>query len=163
MVNTIVALSILIGSFAIIIIVGVPLAFSLLFSSILVVIMDPRLGAVIIPLRMYSGINNFVLLAVPLFMYCASLMNGIGVTKDIVNLSDVLVGRIKGGLGHINVVASMLFAGVSGSSTADTARIGSILIPPMVRQKYSKGFSAAVTAASSTIGNIIPPSASLLR
>jgi tripartite ATP-independent transporter DctM subunit len=152
------ALALLLAGFILLIAVGIPLAFALLFSSVFVIALDPGLDVVIVPLRIFSGINSFVLLAIPGFMFSAFLMNRIGVTEDIVALSDLLVGRIRGGLAHINVVASMLLGGVSGSSTADVAGLGAILIPAMSQKGYDKGFSAAITAASSAIGSIIPPS-----
>ncbi len=138
--------------------IGVPLSFSLLFSSLILILLDPALDLIIIPLQLYSGLNNFLLLAIPGFMFAALMMNRIGITRDIVNISDILVGRIKGGLAHINVVSSMITGGVSGSSTADVAGIGAILIPTMNMKGYARGFSAALTAASSAIGSIIPPS-----
>lgn len=138
--------------------IGVPLASALLFSSVIVVFIDPGLHLVIVPMRMFSGINNFLLLAIPGFMFAALLMNRIGVTNDIVKISDLLVGRIRGGLAHINVVASMLMGGISGSATADVAGVGSILIPTMKKRGYGSGFAAAITASSSAIGTIIPPS-----
>lgn len=152
------AILLLFGVFALVTVLGVPIAFSFLLASIPVIILDPFLNLSIIAIRMYAGVDNFILLAIPLFMYCAFLMNDVRITDDIVEVSRVLVGHIKGGLAHINVVASMFFAGVSGSSTADVAGIGAILIPAMTKQNYNKGFSASITAASSTIGNIIPPS-----
>ena len=112
----------------------------------------------VVPLKVYSGIDNFLLLAIPGFLFAALMMNKVGITHDIVRFSDLIVGRIKGGLAHINVVSSMLMGGVSGSSTADVAGIGAILIPAMNQKGYSRGFSAALTAASSSIGSIIPPS-----
>lgn len=152
------ALTVLFTSFVILFSVGVPLAFALLFASTLTVALDPGLGMVIVPLRIYSGMDNFLLLAIPGFMFAALMMNRVGITEDIVKLSDLLVGRVKGGLAHINVVSSMLMGGVSGSSTADVAGIGAILIPAMTKKGYSRGFSASLTAASSSIGSIIPPS-----
>lgn len=152
------ALGVLLLGFAFLFTIGVPLAFALLFASVAVIALDPGLELMVLPLKMYSGINNFLLLAIPGFMFAALMMNRIGVTEDIVKLSDMLVGRIKGGLAHINVVSSMLMGGVSGSSTADVAGIGAILIPTMKEKGYSSGFSAALTAASSSIGSIIPPS-----
>ncbi len=148
----------LIGSFTLLLFTGVPLAFSLFFSSLLAVLLDPGLDLIILPLRIYSGIDSFLLLAIPGFMFAALMMNKVGITEDIVKISDLLVGRIRGGLAHINVVSSMLTGGISGSSTADVAGIGSILIPAMNQKGYDKGFSAALTAASSSIGSIIPPS-----
>lgn len=152
------ALSVLLLSFVVLFTIGVPLAFSLLFSSVFVIALDPGLDLGVLPQKLYSGMNNFLLLAIPGFMFAALMMNRIGVTEDIVKLSDLLVGRVKGGLAHINVVSSMLMGGVSGSSTADVAGIGAILIPAMKKKGYSPGFSAALTAASSSIGSIIPPS-----
>lgn len=148
----------LLGGFALLFALGVPLAFALLLSSVAVILFDPALNMVIVAMRIYSGIDSFVLLAIPGFMFSAFLMNRIGITEDIVAVSDVLVGRIRGGLGHVNVVSSMLMGGVSGSSTADVAGEGVIIIPAMIQKGYNKGFTAAITAASSTIGNIIPPS-----
>lgn len=152
------ALSVLFISFVILFSLGLPLAFSLLFSSVAVIALDPGLDILVLPQKLYTGIDNFLLLAIPGFMFAALMMNKIGVTQDIVRLSDLLVGRIKGGLAHINVVSSMLMGGVSGSSTADVAGIGAILIPAMKEKGYSPGFSASLTAASSSIGSIIPPS-----
>ena len=152
------ALALLLGGFVVLFSIGMPLAFALLFASVAVIALDPNLDMLIIPLRLYSGMDNFLLLAIPGFMFAALLMNRVGITEDIVKLSDLLVGRIKGGLAHINVVSSMLMGGVSGSSTADVAGIGAILIPAMKQKGYSRGFSAALTAASSAIGSVIPPS-----
>jgi len=152
------AIGLLMISFAVFFTIGVPLALSLLFAAVAVIAVDPSLGLNIIPLKLYAGIDNFLLLAIPGFMFAALMMNKVGITDDIVALSDLLVGRIKGGLAHINVVSSMLMGGVSGSSTADVAGIGAILIPVMKKKGYSSGFSAAITAASSSIGSIIPPS-----
>ena len=152
------ALAVLFAGFVFLFSVGVPLAISLLFASAAVVALDPGLDMLVVPLKVYAGIDNFLLLAIPGFMFAALMMNKIGVTEDIVKISDIVVGRVKGGLAHINVVSSMLMGGVSGSSTADVAGIGSILIPAMKKKGYSRGFSAALTAASSSIGSIIPPS-----
>jgi tripartite ATP-independent transporter DctM subunit len=107
---------------------------------------------------MFSGLDSFVLLAVPLFLLAANLMNVGKISEMLVRLSIGLVGHIRGGLGHANVVVSMFFAGVSGSSSADVAGVGSILIPSMIKEGFSKGTAVAVTASSATIGNIIPPS-----
>ena len=100
----------------------------------------------------------FPLLAVPFFLLLGSLMNVGGITEILVKLSYSLVGHIKGGLGHVNVLVSMLFAGLSGSAAADTAGIGAMLIPAMEKAGYDKDFSVAITACSSTLGVIIPPS-----
>ena len=153
-----ISLLILMGGFAVLFALGVPLAVALLIPSVALILIDPALSMVVVAMRIYSGIDSFVLLAIPGFMFSAFVMNRIGMTEDIVAISDLLVGRIRGGLGHVNVVSSMLMGGVSGSSTADVAGEGAIIIPVMVEKGYDKGFTAAITAASSTIGNIIPPS-----
>lgn len=153
-----VSLIILLAGFAGLFALGVPLAFALLLSSVAVILLDPALDMVVVAMRIYSGIDSFVLLAIPGFMFSAFVMNRIGMTEDIVAISDMLVGRIRGGLGHVNVVSSMFMGGVSGSSTADVAGEGVIIIPVMTQKGYQKGFTAAITAASSTIGSIIPPS-----
>jgi tripartite ATP-independent transporter DctM subunit len=97
-------------------------------------------------------------MAVPFFILAGNLMNAAKITDSIIEFSKLLVGRIRGGLGHVNIVASMFFAGISGSAVADTSALGSILIPAMEKERYSSAYSAAVTASSSIIGPIIPPS-----
>jgi len=150
-------LILLIGSFFFLAILRVPLAFSLGLSSILVILfLDVSLATVMN--NLYEGINQFTLLAVPLFLIAGSLMNEGKVTERLIQFSDSLVGHIRGGLGHVNVFVSMLFAGISGSSAADTAGIGSVLIPAMVKAGYDRPFTVAITACSSTMGIIIPPS-----
>jgi len=148
----------LIVGLAFFIVISVPIGFSIALSSLLVLIPAETLSSWLLVQRMYAGLNSFPLLAIPLFLLAGLLMNSTGVTDKLIQLSYTLVGSIKGGLAHVNVVVSMFFAGISGSSTADTAGIGSILIPAMVKKGYSKEFSVAVTAASSTMGVIIPPS-----
>jgi tripartite ATP-independent transporter DctM subunit len=106
----------------------------------------------------FHGINSFVLLAVPFFLIAGNLMNLGGVTERLTRLSRCLVGHIRGGLGHVNVLVSMIFAGLSGSAAADTAGVGAVLIPAMLKSGFDKPFTVAITAASSTIGVIIPPS-----
>jgi len=112
----------------------------------------------LIPQRVFYGINSFPIMAVPFFMLAGELMVSSGVMRNIVRLSNLLVGHLRGGLAHVNIVASIFFAGLSGSAVADTSAIGSMLIPVMAEEGYDKEFSTAVTAASSVIGPIIPPS-----
>jgi tripartite ATP-independent transporter DctM subunit len=111
---------------------------------------------------MYNGMNSFVLLAVPLFLLAGNIMNNARITDRLITLAKLLVGHIKGAMAHVNVIVSMLFAGISGSSTADAAGIGTILIPSMIKQEYPKNFTVAVTAASSVMGIIIPPSINMI-
>jgi tripartite ATP-independent transporter DctM subunit len=107
---------------------------------------------------MWKSYNSFILLAVPFFLLAANLMNAAGITDRLVKLAQATVGHLPGGLGHVNVLVSMLFAGISGSSTADAAGIGSLMIPAMRKQGYDASFSVAITACSSVMGVIIPPS-----
>ncbi len=153
-----IAILLLFSLFTLLFLLGAPLAFALFFASVGIIALDPGLDLAITPLRIYAGLDSFLLLAIPGFMFAALMMNKVGITEDIVRFSDLLVGRVRGGLAHINVVSSMMMGGVSGSSTADVAGIGAILIPAMNKKGYDKGFSTALTAASSSIGSIIPPS-----
>jgi tripartite ATP-independent transporter DctM subunit len=146
-----------IGSFFVFCLLKVPVAFALAASSILtMVILDIPLTTV--ANQLYRGLDMFALLAVPFFMLSGQIMNDGKVTDRLIKLSRALVGHVKGGLAHVNVVVSMIFAGISGSSAADTVGIGSVLIPAMKAEGYDMEFTVAITCASSTMGVIIPPS-----
>ena len=108
--------------------------------------------------RFYAGLDMFTLMAMPFFIFAGAVMNKTGITHRLVKFSNVLVGHLRGGLAHANIVASIFFAGMTGAAVSDTAAIGTMLIPAMVEEGYDKDFSAAVTAASSIIGPTIPPS-----
>jgi tripartite ATP-independent transporter DctM subunit len=108
--------------------------------------------------NIYNGMDSFPLMAVPFFMLAGELMNKGGITTRLVEFSQALMGHLRGGLAHVNVLSSILFAGLSGSAVADTSALGSMLIPAMEKQGYTRRFAAAITAASSVIGPIIPPS-----
>jgi tripartite ATP-independent transporter DctM subunit len=112
----------------------------------------------VLPSKIISGMNSFPLLAIPFFMFVGEVMNDGGIAKRLVNFADAWVGHITGGLGHVNILSSMFFGGISGSAIADTAAIGGLIIPPMVEEGYPPDYAAAVTASSSVIGIIIPPS-----
>ena len=146
----------------VLVLIRVPLAFSLIGASVVYFMIVGSNKLYVIPKQVWSGTDSFLLIAMPLFILAGELMNHGGITKRIIDFSLLLVRPIKGGLGEVNVVASMIFGGISGSSVADTSAIGSILIPNMEKQGYSKGFSAGVTVASSTMGMIIPPSVPML-
>ena len=150
--------AILFGSFAVLIVLRVPVAFALGLAVVPIFFLDDRLTPILLLREMFKSYNAFVLLAVPFFLLAANLMNAAGITDRLINLARALVGHLPGGLGHINVVVSMLFAGISGSSTADAAGIGSLLIPQMKKQGYDTSFAVAITACSSVMGVIIPPS-----
>lgn len=136
---------------------GIPVVFALALSNV-ALISAMGVPISVIGNRLASGINSFPLLAIPFFMFVGEVMNRGGIAKRLVELADAIVGHITGGLGHVNIMASMFFGGISGSAIADTAAIGGLLIPPMVQQKYPSPYAAAVTASSSVIGIIIPPS-----
>lgn len=143
--------------FIVFMIVGMPIAFSLGVSSLLY-LMTNGMSLTLVAQKMTVSLDSFVFVALPLFILCGELMNTGGLTRRLVNFSKVLVGRLKGGLAHVNVVVSMLFGGVNGLATADTVAIGSVMIPAMEEEGYTTDFSTAITVASSTIGAIIPPS-----
>lgn len=149
---------ILVGGLFILLLLGVPVAFSLLISSLALILWDGNLPMLIVSQRLGNALDSFPLLAIPLFILAAEIMNHSGATERIFKLANTVLGRIYGGLGHVNITASMLFSGMSGSAVADAAGLGAIEIKAMKEQGYDPGFAAAVTAASSTIGPIIPPS-----
>jgi len=138
--------------------VGVPIAFGLGLSAITYLIANPSVPMTLIAQRLFTGLDVYPFMAVPFFILAGELMNSSGITKRLVRLADVLVGHLRGGLAHVNIVTSMFFAGITGSAVADTSAIGSMLIPAMNDQGYDEDFSAAVTVSSSVIGPIIPPS-----
>jgi len=146
----------------VLIIAGVPIAMALVLTAFGVIWLDPRLTHWVMFQRMYNGMDSFVLLAVPLFLLAGNLMNAARITDRLITLCMRLVGHIRGALAHVNVMVSMLFAGVSGSSTADSAGVGTVLIPAMKREGYPVHFAVAVTAASSVMGIIIPPSINMI-
>ena len=152
------ACSLLVGSFLLLVVLRVPVAFALGIATFPVVALELRLTPFIIIDRMFQSYNSFILLAVPFFLLAANLMNSGKITDRLINFSKVLTGWMPGGLGHVNVAVSMLFAGISGSSTADAAGCGKILIPAMINEGYDRRFAIAITACSSVMGVIIPPS-----
>ena len=108
--------------------------------------------------KFFSGMNSYTFLALPLFLLAGDIMNKVGLTERIVNFSNIFFGRLRGGLAQVNIVSSIIFGGISGSAVADTAALGSVFIPSMEKEGYGRPFSAAITAASSIIAPIIPPS-----
>ena len=141
------------------ILLGVPVAFSMGIATFLALLIDGSLSMLpVIGQRIYSGGTGFVLLAIPFYILSGLLMNGGGMTDQLMKASDILVGRLPGGLAHVNILTSMLFSGMSGSSVADASGVGSVEIEMMEKAGYDRDFSAAITAASATIGPVIPPS-----
>jgi len=148
----------IVGLFILLIFLGVPIAFVIGIISLTGIATIPFIPNLTVFMKMFNGLNSFVLLAIPLFIFAANLMNHGKITQKLVDFCIALVGNIRGGLAHANILVSMIFAGVSGSSQADTAGVGKMLIPAMIETGYDKENSVGVTAASSTIGVIIPPS-----
>lgn len=138
---------------------GMPVFFGLVAApGILLWLNGQERDIVLLYRNIYNGMDSFPLMAVPFFMLAGELMNKGGITIRLVEFSQALMGHLRGGLAHVNVLSSILFAGLSGSAVADTSALGSMLIPAMEKQGYTRRFAAAITAASSVIGPIIPPS-----
>ncbi|MEM7676358.1 MAG: TRAP transporter large permease [Myxococcota bacterium] len=139
--------------------VGMPVVFVLLASPALSLTADGQSVFLKVLLsRLYNGIDSFPLMAVPCFILAGEAMNAGGITRSLVRFSQVLIGHVRGGLAHVNILSSILFAGLSGSAVADASALGKILIPAMEQDGYTRRFAAAITAASAVIGPIIPPS-----
>ncbi len=157
------ALTLLIGVLVLTLCIGLPLPFCMGSAALVALFfLDLPIPLTIVPQRFISGIDSFSFMAIPFFLLVGELMNTSGITKRIIRMSNALVGHVAGGLAQVNVVSSMFFGGISGSSTADTASIGSIMIPAMKKEGYDASFSVALTATSSCCGPIIPPSIGLI-
>lgn len=141
------------------IITGIPISFALGFASLIGFILLDKIEFIhLIPQTLFSGLNSFPVMAMPFFMLAGEIMTRTGITDRLVNLAITLVGWLRGGLGHVNVMASVFFAGISGSAVADVAAVGPIEIEMMSRAGYKRSYAAAMTAASAVVGPIIPPS-----
>ena len=148
--------------FVITILLGVPVAFCLGLAGAVFILVTPGFAFNTLPTLIFGGIDSFPLMAIPFFIMAGDMMSRSGVLPKLVDLADALVGHFKGGLAYVNILASMFFAGVTGVAVADTAAVGSMLIPAMIKQGYTRRFSAVVTAASSIMGPIIPPSVAMI-
>lgn len=138
---------------------GIPICFILGATTLLSFLYENGLQFMpMLAQRIFAGMDMYVLLAIPLFILAGQIMGEAGLTDSIVNFSDAILGRLRGGLGYVNVMASVFFGGISGAPIADVASVGSIMIPAMKKQGYDLEFSAAITASSSIIGAMIPPS-----
>jgi len=155
MISSLLGMSII---FLILIFLGVPLFLGITIVAMMGVLLSTDLGCFVVMKSIVDGIDSFVLLAIPGFILAGQIMNTGGITKKLVDFAESIVGHFRGGLAFVNVITSMIMAGVSGAAISDAATTSSILIPAMVKSGYPKPFSAAITAASSTIGPIIPPS-----
>ena len=137
---------------------GVPVAFTMGVVALYYFFAEPGLPMVMIPLRFVAGADSYALMAIPLFMLAGNIMNGTGITKRIFDFTNSLVGHFRGGMAYVNVLASFIFSGMSGSELADASGLGTVEIKAMVDTGYDKKFSASITASSATIGPIFPPS-----
>lgn len=145
--------------FLIFLFIGIPVFFAMLAApGIILWSIGQERDIAFLYRNIYNGIDSFPLMAIPFFMLAGELMNRGGITHRLVDFAQVMMGHFRGGLAHVNILSSMLFAGLSGSAVADTSALGSMLIPAMEKNGYTRRFAAAVTAASSVIGPIIPPS-----
>ncbi|MBU2958313.1 TRAP transporter large permease [Paracoccus sp. 1_MG-2023] len=145
--------------FLLFLLIGLPVFFGMLAAPGLLLWMNGQERDLTLLYRnLYNGMDSFPLMAIPFFMLAGELMNRGGITTRLVEFAQALMGHFRGGLAHVNILSSMLFAGLSGSAVADTSALGSMLIPAMEKQGYTRRFAAAITAASSVIGPIIPPS-----
>lgn len=154
---------VIIASFIVLLALGIPIALALGISSLTYLIVFGQLHLLLaMPQRMLAGIDNFVLLTIPLFILAGNIMNAASLTRHIVSFAQMIVGRLSGGLAVVNVVASMMFAGISGAATAEASAIGSVMVPAMVRDGYRAAYAAALTAVGSLLGPMIPPSLSLI-
>ena len=149
---------ILVVSFIFFLIIGIPVAFVLGLTPLVALISRGETPLVLVAQQIFTGMDNPILMAIPFFILAGNLMSRGTMTERLVEFCKILIGGVRGGLAHINVVISMIFAGITGAAVADTSAVGSILIPAMVKEGYDTDFSAAVTATSSTIGPVIPPS-----
>jgi tripartite ATP-independent transporter DctM subunit len=146
----------------ILILVGMPIALAMIVLPAAYMLATGEAPLLTVPYQMFEAIAKLPLVAIPFFILTGELMNSSVVTERILDLSRAIVGRMRGGLAQVNVVSSMFFAGMNGSAVADTATVGTVLIPAMKRAGYTPEYSAAVTAVASTIGGIIPPSIAMI-
>jgi tripartite ATP-independent transporter DctM subunit len=153
---------VLLVSLAVFLILGIPIAYSLGLSGFFYFVCEQPGLISILPPRFLAGMDSYAMIALPLFVLMGLLMNAGGITSRLISFSLLFVGRFRGGLGAVNVFASMIFGGISGSSVSDTASIGAVLIPEMKKKGYTAEFASGITVASSTMGMIIPPSVPMI-
>ncbi|MDH3740511.1 MAG: TRAP transporter large permease [Hyphomicrobiales bacterium] len=148
----------LLAVLVVLILAGAPIGFTLILIPVVYILITDAAPLILIPSQMFSAIDSVPLTAIPFFMLTGELMTSATITDRLVELSKRIIGRMRGSMAQVNVLVSMFFAGMNGSVVADTATVGSLLVPAMKRSGYPAAFTAAITAVSSTIGGIIPPS-----
>ena len=152
----------LISSIAVLIAIRVPLTFSLLLGSLGFVLIDGQIDPIILPQTMFSGLDHFILLSVPLFLLAGNVMSATTLTSRLIDCVGSWIGHIRGGMGHVAVTTNVVMSGISGSATADTAAVSTVLVPGMCQVGYTPAFAAALNAAAGSLGPIIPPSIIML-
>lgn len=150
-------LVILIGSFFVMLFLGIPIAFTLCLSSILYLVLYTNIPLIIVAQQLLKGVDSFTLLAIPFFVIAGCLMQGGGISRRIVDFARKLVGWIPGGMAVVDIVASMIFAAMTGAGAATTAAVGGIMIPHMEEDGYDPGFASAIQTVGGVFGPIIPP------
>lgn len=154
-------MTLLLATFGVLILVGAPIAISMLVASIAYILVE-GVPLAIVTQRLPQSLNSFTLLAIPLFILAGRILNEAGITKRIFHFANNLVGSIRGGLGHVNVLSSMIFAGMSGVAVADIGGLGQVEVDAMNRADYPRRFTAGITAASAIVGPVLPPSIPLI-
>jgi tripartite ATP-independent transporter DctM subunit len=153
-----VSIGLMLALFAVFMVLGMPIAYCMGLAAILVILIDGQLPVLLLAQQFYTALDNFSLLAVPLFILAGELMSVAGITERLVAFSRALIGHVRGGLAQANVLTNMFMAALSGSALADLAAIGSMMIPAMKKEGYKPEFAVAVTACSAMMAPIIPPS-----
>jgi tripartite ATP-independent transporter DctM subunit len=148
----------MLGLFCVFMVLGMPIGYCMGLAAIIAILIDGQLPVLILAQQYYEALDNFSLLAVPLFVLAGELMSVAGITERLVNLSRALIGHVRGGLAQANIMTNMFMSAISGSALADLTAIGSIMIPAMKREGYKPAFAVAVTACAAMMGPIIPPS-----
>ncbi|WP_394156136.1 TRAP transporter large permease [Loktanella salsilacus] len=144
--------------FTLLLVLGVPVAFSMGLSAAAILLIAGDVPLMVLPQRFFSSLDSFPLMAIPLFILAGNLMNVSGITNAIVRCASALVGHIRGGLGQVNILTSVMFSGISGSAAADVAAVGSMMLPAMKKEGYNPEHAVVITASSAILGPIIPPS-----
>jgi len=145
-------------SLVLLLLLGVPIAFALGLAGVVAILWSGAVPIVVVAQKVYGSLDSFPLLAIPLFIYAGAVMNGGGITARIVDLARALVGHLRGGLGQVVIVTSLVFSSISGSAAAAAAAVGGMLLPQMKRDGYDEGYSAVVVASAAILGPIVPPS-----
>jgi tripartite ATP-independent transporter DctM subunit len=151
-------ISLVVIIFCVLLVIGIPVAYSMGISAAFVIAIDPNLLDTIITQKIFTSLDSFSFIAIPLFMIAGSLMNSAGITEKIIYFCKSLVGHFKGGLAHATVFTGMLMAGVSGSSVADSSAIATVMVPSLEKEGYDRGFAGALISSAGSLGPIIPPS-----